>query len=466
MSSVVSKTASLLSVAPTIPAPIFNWRQLLLAATVPAGVELVWMLISTYTPVWLQAGSAAFDAEAGVDARLAGFGLTALATGAILTMNNAIAFVVSPIVGVLSDATRSRWGRRKPWLAGAAPVVVAALVVLPLLAYGIPYHLSGQTAALAPRLMLFVAVFLLLGLALAVIRSPASVLLYDITPSRNRGLAAAVSGVAGALAGLAGAAAGVVLFGVHPALPFWLAGAFVGASVALVVLRVRETAVTAGDPGSLDAQDTTGLASRVTHGLRVLHSLSPNHRRSIALLLTSIVLAFVGFGQLSAFVSSYGLTVLHVSASQIGLLYATGGVAFMLAAFPATMIASRWLRRKSTQLLGSAIYVAGCLAAFATSNSALIWALVAVTGAAWALINLNQEPMVIDSAPSTQVLGTFNSLLQMAKMLGFALAPAIGGLVIQLLGSDYRSMWLVMAAAQTIAAALLLPVVTGEAKES
>jgi hypothetical protein len=46
-----------------------NWKQMLVAALVPASAELVWVLYNTYVPLWLQAGNANFSSN------LSGFGL-------------------------------------------------------------------------------------------------------------------------------------------------------------------------------------------------------------------------------------------------------------------------------------------------------------------------------------------------------------------------------------------------------
>ena len=35
-----------------------------------------------------------------------------------------------PLIGVLSDKTKSRWGRRKPWIVGGAPLLMLSLYML------------------------------------------------------------------------------------------------------------------------------------------------------------------------------------------------------------------------------------------------------------------------------------------------------------------------------------------------
>lgn len=52
--------------------------------------------------------------------------------GLILAVGGAVALVSAPVCGALSDRTRSRWGRRRPWLLGGLVVSGAGLLVLGL----------------------------------------------------------------------------------------------------------------------------------------------------------------------------------------------------------------------------------------------------------------------------------------------------------------------------------------------
>jgi MFS family permease len=72
--------------------------------------------------------------------------------------------------------------------------------------------------------------------------------------------------------------------------------------------------------------------------------------------------------------------------------------------------------------------------------------------------------MMLDSAPSDAMLGTYSAILQVARTLGFVVSPILGGWVIQSAGSDYNVIWLVMAGAQLLALVVLLPVTRGEAR--
>jgi GPH family glycoside/pentoside/hexuronide:cation symporter len=57
---------------------------------------------------------------------LLGVGLAGLASG----IGRVYDAVNDPLVGYLSDKTHTRWGRRRPWLAAAAPPFALSFVLL------------------------------------------------------------------------------------------------------------------------------------------------------------------------------------------------------------------------------------------------------------------------------------------------------------------------------------------------
>lgn len=422
---------------------------MLLAAMVPASAELVWVLYNTYVPLWLQAGNAAFSGNLA----LHGFGLSAASTGLILTFGNLIALIVNPVVGVLSDSTRSRLGRRKPWYVFPTPFILLTLCLIPYLAQLEIPHVGTGTRALTVFLI-NLGIFLF---ALAIMRGPATVLLYDITPSKYRGMAAALSAIAGGVAGIVGALAAAYLFGISPGLPFWGVSALVGAAILAAATFVREPVIQMGAEMDIHVTPVKMLAK--------LKSLPREHFVSTILLIFNTFFSYIAFGQMQAFTSSYGVSVLGFSAGNSSLIYAAGGAAFILFSFPASAIATKWLKRKTTQIIGILLFIPISLSIHFFANPGTIWILMALLGASWALVMVTQEPMMLDSAPSDALLGTYSALLQVARTLGFVASPVLGGWVIQSFSVNYNTIWLVMAGAQLLALLVLLPVSRGEARE-
>lgn len=90
--------------------PLFAKTQttgtLLAYAGPMVALSIVNMLLITYVPPF-------YAQEIGLDIAVVGF---------IFFLARAFDAVIDPLVGNLSDRTRTRWGRRKPWMAAGAPL--------------------------------------------------------------------------------------------------------------------------------------------------------------------------------------------------------------------------------------------------------------------------------------------------------------------------------------------------------
>lgn len=98
--------------------------------------------------------------------------------------------VCNPLAGALSDRTRTRWGRRTPWLLGASAATVLALV------------LQGQVNGVAALAIAFCLVQCASGAFQAVMTA----VMPERVPVHRRGLASSVIGIGLPLGAVAGSA--------------------------------------------------------------------------------------------------------------------------------------------------------------------------------------------------------------------------------------------------------------------
>ncbi len=70
-----------------------------------------------------------------------GLGVTTKQWAAMLLIYTFIDAIDNPVYGFLSDRTRSRWGRRRPWLTIGTPLLILCFVAF----YNIPAFLSGNS---------------------------------------------------------------------------------------------------------------------------------------------------------------------------------------------------------------------------------------------------------------------------------------------------------------------------------
>ena len=436
----------------------FNWWPVIIAGAIAGGAELMWSMYNNFVPLWLQAGNPAFEAAG--ETGLVGFGFGAFVTGIILTFDNIAALFIGPLTGVLSDSTRSRMGRRKPWILISAPIAIVVFVLIPVFALRIPPELNGQTELLKPYLIPFVTVLVILLLALAILHVPSYAIVFDITPSKHRTTANAIAVFAGGILGIGGAMGGAILFGMDPALPFWIGAGIVAIVVVLTAIYVKEP-----EESEYRSTESEGELS-IKNIINTLRHLPKENTNSLIYLMLSIFFGWTGFASLQAFVSSYGLTVLHLDISLAALLFPIAGLVFLVGAFPASIVANR-LGRKKAVIIGFVAFSVISLLLLFFSNQTLVFVCLALGGFFWAFVNVNIDPMVIDSAPSDLVLGSYNSLLSVAKTVGFILGPIAGGFIIEkVFGQvDYSKLWLAILVVEILAILTMLPVTKGEVRE-
>ncbi|MFE3460477.1 MFS transporter [Nocardiopsis aegyptia] len=178
--------------------------------------------------------------------------------------------VFNPIGGALSDRTRSRWGRRNPWILGGA---VAGFLLVFVLGY-------------ADSLLMIVIGWCLAQGAMNLHQAALTAVIPDRVSPGRRGTAAAFMGVALSLAGVVGTGL-ASLFTARLPIGYIVLGGIV---VAVAVLMTSLTHDPRGD--ELPAQDATASAGPAAALGRFLSALS---HRNFALVFLGRALLFLGY---------------------------------------------------------------------------------------------------------------------------------------------------------------------------
>jgi maltose/moltooligosaccharide transporter len=425
-----------------------NYRKTFLIGFGFFGISVLWTLYNTYIPIYLQAGSPTFEAPGEV-----GFGLGAALTGFIMTLDNIAAFFLLPLIGVWSDRVWTRFGRRLPFILILAPISITAFILIPVAIAQIPPELSGQVDQLGTQLALFMVAVGVFLTAMACFRTPVIALMPDLTPSPLRSQANGVINLMGGVGTLIATLGSGFLYGMGRIVPFAFGSILMGAGVLMLLFFVKE-------PREL------GQAAREEEGLGALRGIkriSPDARRSLWLLMGAIFAWFVGYNAVETFLSSYGVNVLGMSTGSSGYLLGAASIAFLLMAIPAAWIASRFGRRR-TIISGLAIFGVLLALNFFLRNPLLIWPIMAIGGASWALVNINSFPMVVDISASDADLGTYTGLYYIASQLAAVAGPVINGFIVERGGGDFNLIFLVTPAFFLLAIVLMLGVTKGEAR--
>jgi len=415
------------------------------------GVSVLWLLYNTYVPIFLQAGNPAFAATSG--ATTVGFGLSATLAGFIMTLDNIAAFFIQPLVGVLSDRTRTRIGRRMPWIVAGAPIAAVTFALIPVAVNQIPAELSGQTSKLGGPLAFFMIAIGVMLLAMAAFRTPIIALMPDITPSPLRSKANGVINMMGGIGGLLATFGGAILYRIDKLIAFWTASIILLVAVAVVFLAIKERPEAATGERKEQWWET----------LRQLGTIPRESRKSLILLLLAIFAWFVGYNSIETFFSSYGTFRLGVSESTAGILLGCFSVTFIAFSIPGGMLAERWGRRRTILTGLVALSVLLFLASFLPYVTAIA-VLLFLGGIAWSLININSLPMVVDIAPDDRSLGTFTGLYYISGTLAAIVGPILNGWIIDLTNKNYSIIFVVAPAFMVVSMICMWFVTRGEAR--
>ncbi len=385
------------------------------------GISVIWSVYNSYVPIFLRE-----------------YSLPLWLVGAIMTFDNIAGITLQPYVGFLSDRTRTRFGRRMPFIMVGAPIAALFFALIPIL------HLS------VPVFPLLMAAIIIMNIAMAIFRTPTVALMPDITPSPLRSKANGIINLMGGLGTSLAFLGGAFLYRANRGLPFWLGSALMLVATAIMLLVIRE-------PKEYEEQ-----ADAHTGVLATIREIVTSQEKSALFILLAIFTWFVGYNAIETFWTTYGKEFLGISESSAAAMLVYTSAAFLLFALPAGFIATRFGRRR-TILAGLAIMLLLTFGGFFTTSMAYLTAMLVLAGIGWALININSFPMVSDIAPPGKI-GSYTGLYYFFSMLAAITAPPLVGALMDLFG--HRTLFLFSPVFFGLAILCMLRVKRGEAHSS
>ena len=290
---------------------------------------------------------------------------------------------------------------------------------------------AAVTAENRTVLTVFLAVLLALLVSMATFRTPAVALMPDVTlkPLRSK---------ANAIINLMGNAGGIIVLGLGSVLAiskvknaymsytgvYAIVGGIMLLALVIFLLTVKEpkwAAEMQKESVALGLDQEEELAQTGEK-----KKLSKAELCSLIFLLASIVLWFFGYNAVTSKYTVYAQNVLDKDATTTLLL---ANVAAIIAYLPVGMVASK-IGRKKTILAGIVmLFTAFFIACFMTASSPnwLMSCMFCLAGVAWATINVNSFPMVVEMCSGADV-GKYTGFYYTASMAAQSLTPTISGI--------------------------------------
>jgi len=361
------------------------------------------------------------------------FGIGESISGVIMAADNILALFLLPLFGGLSDKCTSKLGRRRPFILWGTLGAVVLMMALPLLTDS--YHAEPAVW----KTVCFIIGLGMLLITMGTYRSPAVALMPDVTPKPLRSKANAIINLMGALGGIIYLIITTFLYKTTSEtyvsyMPlFAIVGGIMLLALAIVMFCVNEPKLVAEQKKYEDEHPEDNLVQVTENG----EALPADVKKSLSFLLVSIALWFIGYNGVTTWFSVYAADSWNMTLGQANtcLTIATAGAIFTY--IPSGNVASKVGRRKTIRF-GTLLLAGSFAAAFGytmVSNqfSPILYGLFILVGVAWAFINVNSLPMVVEMCKGSEV-GKFTGLYYTFSMSAQIATPIVAGWLLENVG--------------------------------
>ena len=419
------------------------------------------------------------------------FGLPQSLSGVVMSVDNILAVFMLPIFGALSDKVMTKFGKRTPFIVVGTVAAVICFIVLTfidtvqlkaVIDAGIAERYQAAAASLkeanaalkeagkigdeaaveVARALIksveetieqirvdtlditlgnlwpvigFIGVLLLTLISMATFRSPAVALMPDVTVKPLRSKGNAIINLMGTAGGILVLVLGMI-FGTSGNKYMQYTG-YVMAVCAIMVTGLTVFLLTVKERKWAEEMEREterlGLEETPDDDLpKETRTLSRAEFKSLALILASVALWYIGYNSITSKYSVYATNVLFF---DFNFTLIIAQAAAVIAYIPVGMVASRIGRRKTIlagiTMLASAFFI-GNFISF-DSPELVMYPVFVLAGIGWATINVNSFPMVVELAKGGEV-GKYTGYYYTASMAAQIVAPILSGTLYDLFG--------------------------------
>lgn len=334
--------------------------------------------------------------------------------------------VVQPVVGAMSDRTRTRIGRRRPYFIAGAGLTAAALLYL------------ASFPPIVPMLLVLAVNAFFLNVAV----DPYVALMADIVPSGQRGRVGTVLAVFNMVGQIAATILGIFLWDRSPELVFVLVAGLLVGGFAITTIFVQEPEHPPA-PRERVRFDVAGYVRGIVA------------ERELVKYVIAALFFWLGTGGVLPYLTRFSVQVLGTSEGEAFQLFLPALFGTIVGAIPAGIIADR---RGKRPVLAVGVLAFGIVALVASQVQSVQQALIAMAfvglaNGVWTALNV---PLLMDLVPADragEVSGLASAVWSFAQPVG----ALIAGLLIDATGT-YRSSFVGAAVFVLVSFVLLLSV--------
>ena len=356
--------------------------------------------------------------------------------GMIMAADNFFAIFMLPLFGALSDKTKSKWGRRMPYIVVG---MILSIIVFPFIA--VMYYLNN-----------LVGLIIMMGLTLLIMnmyRNPAVALTPDVTPKPLRSQANGIINLVGYIGAICGGAI-ALLFGIifknnlakQGIAAFIVTSFFMLLALILLIINIKENKIVE------EMKDEMALGETMSESFTDLSEDNPLTKKdkiNLWIMLASVLFWYISFNAVESFYSLFCEEIYGPGSIQSFIIMAGLPLSSVLT-FLFTINLPAKIGRKNSVLIGLISIIVGfgiivLLGIFQKDhyNSIVFIGGVIISGIGWALINANSYPMLVEMSNKSNV-GKFTGYYYTFSMIAQTVTPVLVGAIIA--KTNYKALFI------------------------
>ncbi len=344
--------------------------------------------------------------------------------GLLMALDNIIGVIIQPIMGSISDGTRTKFGRRMPYLIVGVPVGALFFALIP-----------WQTSLLTLIIYMF-----FFGLSMGFYRSQAVSLMPDFVRPVNRSKGNAIINLMGGIGVAFGYGFSLLLSIIDRQWIFLLISVIMVVALFVLLWRVKEKESYSYQL-ILEAEGEKG--EKVKEGkkkpglIESIKDIAAEKDKSTLFILLAIFCWFIGYQGIVALVSVYGVVVLGYPEFLASFLPFIVTIPLLISIYPLSLLPAKIGRRMTIKIgviLWTGMLILGFFFGLIKAPLGIMAIPLAFLGIGWAMINTNSIVIVWELAPTQKKIGTYTGLYYFFSYMAAILGPMIVGGLTDLFG--------------------------------
>ncbi|HWS52053.1 MAG TPA: MFS transporter [Microbacterium sp.] len=355
--------------------------------------------------------------------------------GVVVGLGATALVLVGPVLGMLSDRTRTRIGRRRPWLIAAVPLGIVGFVVV----------------ALAPSIWVMVIGWIIVQLGFGTSLAMLANSMADRLPASQRGKVAGLAGVAQMGASIIGVA--VASMFTSSSLLLFLVPAGVGAVLALLFV------VFIGEDDTRQLQHVESLSPRLILSKYVF---DVKKYRDFSWNFLGRFLFNFGLTMSTTFTTFFFADKLGISVAEIGGIVAISGLVSIVATMGGAgfsgFLSDRLRRRRVFVFLAGILFAVGTVVMVFAPGLPVLLVGTFISSLGLGIFSAVDQALVLDVLPERDTqAGRYNAINQFSTTVPQAAAPLVAPVLLLVGGgSNYPVLFVASAVFALIGGLVIL----------